>query len=130
MSGWTRIEEIQIWQLAHEICQDIWEITRRPDFRKDPGLRTQMLNSSGSMMDNVAEGFERGSNGEFRSFLGYAKGSSGELRSQLIRANDRGFITVEELEGIGAKVIQFSKQSKTLIDRLKTGHHRGFRLGR
>ncbi|MDX1479523.1 MAG: four helix bundle protein, partial [Saprospiraceae bacterium] len=97
MSGWTRIEEIQIWQLSREICQEVWTITRRPVYRQDLGLRGQMLDSSGSMMDNVAEGFERGSNGEFRSFLGYAKGSSGELRSQLMRSADRQFITPEEL---------------------------------
>ncbi|MDX1479646.1 MAG: four helix bundle protein, partial [Saprospiraceae bacterium] len=71
---------------------------------------------------NVAEGFERGSNGEFRSFLGYAKGSSGELRSQLMRSADRQFITPEELKLVGSKVMQFSKQTKALICTLEKAH--------
>ena len=126
--SWNRLEDIQIWHLAREVCQDVWILTRTDEFREDPGLRRQMLNSSGSMMDNVAEGFERGSNGEFRSFLGYAKGSSGELRSQLIRSEDRGFVTHEESGRIASKIIQFSKQCKALIGSLKSRDQRGFRL--
>ena len=125
--SWNKMEDIQIWCLAREVCQDIWMLTRKEEFRKDPGLRRQMLNSSGSMMDNVAEGFERGSNGEFRSFLGYAKGSSGELRSQLIRCFDRGFITQTERTTLSAKTIRFSKRCKALIESLKNRKNRGFR---
>lgn len=58
-------------------------------------------------MDNIAEGFERGTKGEFIQFLGYAKGSCGEFRSQLYRALDRNYITkiqFEELVDIAKKV--------------------------
>ena len=88
-----------------------------------------MLNASGSMMDNIAEGFERGSNAEFRTFLGYAKGSAGELRSQLLRATDREMISASRSEDIQDKVIRFSKQVRSLILNLKDNRDvRGFRL--
>lgn len=49
-------------------------------------------------MDNIAEGFERGTRAEFIQFLGYANGSIGELRSQLYRTPDRNFITEKNLK--------------------------------
>ena len=121
------MEDIQIWQLARKICQEVWGLTRDEVFRNDPGLRRQMLNSSGSMMDNVAEGFERGSNAEFKVFLGYAKGSAGELRSQMLRCQDRGFVSAEDGTRICAQIVRFSKQCKALIRSLKGRDNRGFR---
>ena len=96
--------------------------------RADRGIIFQMLDSSGSMMDNVAEGFERGSNNEFISFLGYAKGSAGELRSQLIRLNDRNLLTKDEYDSLVAEVIKFSKQTHALIRTIRNDPRRGFRM--
>ena len=127
MPAWKRFEDIDIWRLAREICRDIWNVTRQKSFDCDSGLVRQMLNSSGSIMDNVAEGFERGTNGEFKTFVGYAKASAGELRSQLLRAHDRKFLTDDEIELIEAKVMRFSRQSKALIRRLNE-HPGGFRI--
>lgn len=80
------------WQEARELSKQIYSITQTQYFSSDFSLKTQMLKSSGSIMDNIAEGFERGGKLEFIHFLTIAKGSAGELRSQLYRAFDQKYI--------------------------------------
>lgn len=64
-----RFEDLEIWQEARELCKFIYEITEKEPFCKDYKLRDQIRSSSGSIMDNIAEGFERGGNKEFIQFL-------------------------------------------------------------
>ena len=76
-------------------------------FGKSFRLISQIEASAGSIMDNIAEGFERGGNREFLQFLYISKGSCGEFRSQLYRAFDRGYLNqveFNELYGIGTEV--------------------------
>ncbi len=82
-------EELDIWKLARELSSDIFKLIQNGDFKNDFGLINQINNSSGSIMDNYAEGFERGGNKEFFNFLVYTKGSCGETRSQILRAFER-----------------------------------------
>lgn len=91
-----KFEEIEAWQLARELCALVKRYTEKEAFSRDWELRRQLRNSSGSAVDCIAEGFERGSNREFRYFLGMAKGSCGEVRSQGYRALDYGYITEAE----------------------------------
>ena len=92
MATIKRFEDIQAWQKGRELSQIIYTITHQVDFSKDPELKGQILASSGSIMDNIAEGFERGGNNEFIHFLTISKGSAGEVKSQLYRALDRKYI--------------------------------------
>jgi four helix bundle protein len=100
----TRFEDLEIWQLARQQSLDIFEISKSKQFCSDFSLINQMNSSAGSVMDNIAEGFERFSKKEFIQFLVIAKGSNGEVRSQLYRAFDKNFITKEIL----VKRLQFS----------------------
>lgn len=70
-----RFEDLEIWQEARELCKLVRDITSRGEFARDFRLRDQMRGSSGSIMDCVAEGFERDGNREFGQFLSVAKGS-------------------------------------------------------
>jgi len=98
MATINRFEDLEIWQLAREQAKDIFVLLSRATFAKDFKLKDQMNASSGSVMDNIAEGFERSANGEFTYFLGVSKGSNGELKSQLYRSFDRNYLTQDELD--------------------------------
>lgn len=85
MATIERFEDLEIWQSARIISKKIHFLSLETELKNDFGLRNQIRNSSGSVMDNIAEGFERGGNLEFRQFLSVAKASAGETRSQLYR---------------------------------------------
>jgi four helix bundle protein len=88
----TRFEDLEIWQDARELCKSIKRITTETPLCRDFKLRDQIRAASGSVMDNIAEGFERGGNKEFIQFLSISKGSCGETRSQGYRAFDYNYI--------------------------------------
>ena len=102
----------------------IYLVTNREGFKSDYRFVQQIRAATGSIMDNIAEGFERTGNKEFLNFLFISKGSCSELRSQLIRANDVGFITTEEFEELyaesrklsaGISKMVFSIEAATLL---------------
>ena len=88
MATITKFEDLEIWQLARELSREVYLLTFVEPIKNDFRLKDQMRGSSGSMMDNIAEGFERGSKLEFINSLSYSKGEAGELKSQLYRALD------------------------------------------
>ena len=107
MATIKRFEDIESLKLGKELCSRIGKHIDEGKFKRNYRLIDQMEGSSGSIMDNIAEGFERGTKGEFILFLGYAKGSSGEFRSQLYRALNRGYITqieFDELYSFGTSI--------------------------
>ena len=91
MATIQRFEELKSWQKARELAQEVYKLSKQGDFAKDFDLRSQIRRASGSVMDNIAEGFERGGKGELVQFLSIAKGSAGEVRSQLYRALDQAY---------------------------------------
>lgn len=92
MATIKRFEDLEIWQEARKLTREIYIISVGTALKSDFRLRDQIKASSGSIMDNIAEGFERNGNTEFRQFLSIAKGSAGEARSQLYRIFDFGYI--------------------------------------
>jgi four helix bundle protein len=95
MATFKSFTEILAWQKARELSKAIFELTCQGTFSRDFGLKDQINRATGSIMDNIAEGFNRGSKNEFVNFLSYSKGSTGETLSQLYRALDRKHITMD-----------------------------------
>jgi four helix bundle protein len=125
MSTFQRFEDIVAWQKARILCKLIKTYTDYPLFAKDFKLVSQIKSSSGSAMDNIAEGFERGGNKEFIQFLYIAKGSAGEVRSQLYRALDNEYITKDEFQKAYDLADEVSKMIRGLINHLKGSELKG-----
>ncbi|MEE4116487.1 MAG: four helix bundle protein [Marinilabiliaceae bacterium] len=124
----SRFEDLEIWQIARELYKYAYELTSRSIFDNDRKLRSQMRGSSGSMADNVAEGFGRGGNKEFYNFLSIAKGSSDELRSQGYRASDVFLISKDEFNYLMEKTEQFSAKTTRLMIYLKSSGNKGVKF--
>jgi four helix bundle protein len=120
-----RFEDLPIWQKAREICKQISVITSTGEFSTDYKLRDQIRGSSGSVMDNIAEGFERNGNKEFIQFLFVAKGSCGETRSQTYRAFDYKYISEEVCDKLVMETLNLSKEIFGLINYLKKSGFKG-----
>ncbi len=122
-----RFEDLEIWQEARELCKFIFEITEKEPFCKDYKLRDQIRSSSGSIMDNIAEGFERGGNKEFIQFLSVAKGSCGETRSQSYRAFDYKYVDQNILNVLIERTINLSKHISGFMTYLKNSNLKGLK---
>ena len=96
-------EDLIAWQKARALTKDVYESTRKGAFAKDFGLAGQIQRASVSIMANIAEGFERGSRGEFHQFLSTAKASCAEVRSHLYVAFDIGYLDEFRFKQLQAK---------------------------
>jgi four helix bundle protein len=105
-------------------------LTESENFKKDWGLKQQMLNSSGSVMDNIAEGFERNGNKEFIQALFISKGSLGELRSQLVRCADKNVISPDELNSFKGKIKNLGGKIWNFITYLKSSEITGIKFAK
>jgi len=124
MATFQKFEDLIAWQKAREINKLIHTITCRSNFSREFKFKDQINRSSGSVMDNIAEGFGRKGNSEFRNFLTIANGSLMELKSQMYRANDMGLISPEELTELVEMISEVARIIHGLILHLnRTGHN-------
>ncbi len=125
MSVVRDFEELAIFQKARELSKKIYPITQRGEFKYDTRFVQQIRAAAGSIMDNIAEGVEGGGNKEFMNFLYIAKGSCGEVRSQLIRANDLGYLTKEEYDELYTECRKLSAGIMNFIKEIRTSEFAG-----
>ncbi len=81
--GYKRFEELPVWQASIELALATYAVTAQPPFRRQHSLRDQLERAALSVSNNIAEGFERGTNQELLTFLYISRGSAGEVRSML-----------------------------------------------
>lgn len=96
MATINRFEDLKIWKSSRELCVRINVFTQKELFSLDYSLKDQIRRSSGSVMDNIAEGFGRCGNKEFKHFLSISNASLSEVKSQIYRAFDFGYISSQE----------------------------------
>jgi four helix bundle protein len=125
MATIKRFEDLEIWQDARRLSKEIIIISKETNLKTDFRLRDQVRASSGSVMDNVAEGFERNGNIEFRQFLSIAKGSAGETRSQLYRVFDNDYINQEKLDFLVSEYEKLSGKINNFITYLNKNDFKG-----
>lgn len=116
-----------MWKKSRVLARSVYDMVQRPVYDNDKNLRHQMLKSSGSIMDNIAEGQARGGDKEFRQFLWISRGSSAELRSQLYRSFDRGFVTKEMFDDLFQQAEEIEKMLRGLINHLEISSFKGIK---
>jgi four helix bundle protein len=121
-------EDLKVWQKARILCKEVFSLISAGDFSKDFGLKDQINRSSGSIMDNIAEGFGRKGNLEFINFLTYSGGSACECKSQLYRACDRNYISEEKKKELCNLADEIGKMITSLIIYLGGSDLRGFKF--
>jgi four helix bundle protein len=114
MTKVRRFEDLICWQKARALANTIHGLTLHSNFSKDFRLRDQILDASGSVMHNIAEGADSGTDPEFIRFLKMARRSSSEVQSELYLALDRKYITDIELKHAYAQ----ADEAKRLINGL------------
>lgn len=128
MATFKSFTEMEMWQDARSLSIEIFNLTTQGTFYKDFALKDQINRSSGSIMDNIAEGFERAGRNEFIQFLGYSKGSCGETLSQLYRALDRHHISEIDFSRLKEDTERIGKMITGFIGYLNKSNIRGYKF--
>ena len=121
----AKFEDLEIWQEARDLCRIVYEVSSNGPFWQDFKFRDQIRASSGSIMDNIAVGFDTGGNKEFMQFLSVSRGSCAEVRSQSYRAFDVKHLTKEKLDELLKRTDTLSRKIHNLMQHLKNANIKG-----
>lgn len=110
-----QFEDIIAWQKAKDLTVEIYQLFKG---NRDFGFKDQIQRASVSVMNNIAEGFERDSDADFRRFLFIAKGSCGEVRSMLYIAKELNYMGDAEFKQLSRLSIEISRAISGFIKSL------------
>jgi len=110
---YQRFEQLPVWQAAIELAAVVYKFTENAEFKARYSLRDQIERAAASVSNNVAEGFERGTNPNLLSFLYIARGSVGEVRSMLCLLEK-----VRHFSGLGADILKLKSKSEGISKQL------------
>jgi four helix bundle protein len=119
MSTVKKFEKLDCWKESRKLVYQVYELTKKPKFRKDFGLRDQIQRASVSAMTNISEGFARYSSKEFIRFLDYTQSSCEEVKSLLYVAYDQKYINKSDLEEVYSKASDARNLTLALIKYLR-----------
>lgn len=125
MTVFRSFEDIEAWQKARQLVKEIYAISGRGTFARDPVLRDQIRRASVSVPSNIAEGFERRGNAEFIQFLSVARGSVAEVRTQIYLAFDQAYIDKDQFAGLQALIAEVQGKIGGLAAYLRKSGLRG-----
>lgn len=125
MATFTRFEQIESWKKGRLLAAEVYRVTAEGAFSRDFGLRDQIRRSAVSVMANIAEGFGRGGNKEFISFLSIGRGSAVEVKSHLYVALDAGLIAEREFKPLYKLASETEALISSLMIYLSTSETRG-----
>lgn len=110
-------EDLQIWQRSRVLTNAIYDAFEKI---RDYDFRSQIQSASVSVMNNIAEGFERRTKKDFAHFLDLSKGSSGEVRSMLYLAEDRCYMDKSSAERLRTDYKDLSQSIGSFASKLRS----------
>ena len=125
MATIQRFEDLEIWKKSRILSDKVYPLTFEEPISSDYRIKDQMRGSVGSIMDNIAEGFERGSRFEFINSLTIAKGETGELKSQLYRCLDNKYISQNLIDELYNLADELTKMITSFINYLNKSKIKG-----
>ena len=126
---YERFEQLPVWQASIELAVQTYAMTAEAVFRRQRSLRDQIERAAVSVSNNIAEGFERGTNQELLTFLYIARGSAGEVRSMLcLLEKVPGFLNLEsEIRNLRGRAESVSRQLGAWIQSIQNSGLKGQR---
>jgi 2-aminomuconate deaminase len=128
MATIRRFEDLEIWQIARQLNKEIIELTKTTELKRDFGLKDQIMRSSESIMNNIAEGFGRASRLEFIQFLSISRGSANELKSQLIQGLDKKYINEISFNILITETEKLNNKTAAFINYLNYSKYKGLKF--
>lgn len=128
MATINSFKDIRSWQLSKDLSVACYKLTQEEQFRVEYALSNQIRKSAISVPSNISEGFERKGNKEFVNFLFIAAGSLGELQTQLIIAQEVGFLDTERLEKFESDILSIKKLIYGMVTYLKNSEQKGYKF--